>query len=90
MQNILIEVGDILNVLLCADLIWSKIMGNLIPHPSEVLQFFIELVPFRNCRSAISGLRLHILNVMTDTIWARVHIRAESVKSFIRLKEIIV
>ena len=90
MQNIFIGIGDILDVLFCADLIWSKIMGNLIPHPSEVLQFFIELVPFCNCRSAISGLRLHILNVMTNTIWARVHIRAESIKSFIRLKEIIV
>ncbi len=68
MQNIFIGIGDILDVLFCADLIWSKIMGNLIPHPSEVLQFFIELVPLCNCRSAISGLRLHILNVMTDTI----------------------
>ena len=72
------------NITFFADLKLPRIVRDLIPHPSQVLQAFIGCIHQWNGKAITIGDMLQVVNIPAYTIPASVYIRAEAIQAFIR------
>ena len=57
---------NIIDILFGADIQLIRIMGDLVPDPTEMLQFYICIFPARDKVSAVKSVSFHIFYVKAD------------------------
>ena len=86
-ENTVIEILNKHDILSLADLVVAGIVSDLISHPSDVLQHFVVGFPTGNAILSVEVLCLHLVDILADTVLARVDFRTEFIKMFVFLEK---